>query len=117
MKTLKKILSACFSALLLVVAPPPAILPPGDVKVVDDDRPQRRGANPVWLLFLAGYLIVIWLDIEASGVRAFRGRIWTERIMILLLLVRVFLLERRLQRHVAVRTPEERDCGANDASG
>ena len=46
--------------MLLVIAPVSAILPKQDVKVVDDgDIPKRKGVNPLWLLLLAGYLIVI----------------------------------------------------------
>lgn len=108
MKIFKKIISACVSAVLLAVAPASAILPPqGEVKVVEGDISRRKGVNPLWLLLLAGYLIVVWLDVEASGFRMFCGRIWTERILLALLLVRVLLLERKVQKFSAPPAPED----------
>lgn len=109
MKTLNKIISACISAVLLLVAPAAAILPPQDMKVVEGDISRKGGVNPLWLFLLAGYLIVIWLDIDASGLKQFCRRIWTERVLILLLLLRVFLLERRIQKSMPRQTKDDQE--------
>jgi hypothetical protein len=113
MKVFKKLLSACVTLMLLLVGPVCAVVPAPEIKVVDDGEVDTgRGFNPLWLLLLGALLLLVYLDIEASGGREFCWRNWTERALILLLLIRVFLLERRMQK---CRAAQERE-GERQAS-
>jgi len=97
MKIFKQIITSCLSVLFFIVAPVSAVLPASKVEVIEDDMPSKgHGEHPLWLFLSLGFLLVIWADVDASGGEEFFSRIWTERLLILFLLIRMHILERRV---------------------